>query len=746
MASDPSLRKRLLRDIAEFQSEPYPYIDFHVQDSLETACLILTPEGTVSLHLGMSLHNYPLQAPTVTIQTRICHPNIFGDYICASILNTREGYTPAYTLKSIAIQLLSFFSSDSLEQEHGGVIDLTGYKARDSVPDPDYWSSGNSSLQGYHCGSCGFDSRPMIPQARPKRPPFRSPGRASAEQQSRVIRGHRFILADETRRLNDGVTGPSDASSADSPMDTSDAITPDLLGEPSETSVGTLPPVSVETPASSTDATSLDMCRLKTLTEPPEVSTSDYMSTAKQSFECLESAVCISPIKVPQKSLMDLPHEILLLIMSSLSFLDLTSMSSAFPKAREIIEFYDLIRVRELRCFCLKEHFQDSKLGVGVHVGRQGKEKNLSSEFDLLSARAFEQHEIRRSIHGLEFEYWLPLPLSRRHFRGVKDETLQSLNTLAFAGRFTDNSHFSVLSHFLNDIVVSFSEEAERSNPSSTLSHASEKAVESYFAIYHLLLCMAASNPYMIRKANNKIFSFLSGKTSKTSCPNLGHLLVATLISDHHLSESLSVALIKEAVLRNVVWMLDAKGANMPELSYLEPSAISEYRLKKTFEASLTSYRLLMFCHLFSRTARGLTSNTKTLAQLRDELFDTHGAPPRGVAASMAQEIRRIKAIDTFPPFLKEMGIRDQNIPGKAEFTSFLRKMVVQSVEVGYSKWPISQTGALGLRILKEPGVEVGKGLSVAKWQVERTMGRISFFPGRDGGRGVRGVRDRWVW
>ncbi|KAI4271486.1 MAG: hypothetical protein LQ337_005966, partial [Flavoplaca oasis] len=686
MASDPSLRKRLLRDIAELQSEPYPYIEFHVSDSLEEACLILTPEGSVPLHLRMLLHKYPLQAPTVTIQTRIRHPNIFGDYICASILNTREGYTPAYTLKSIAIQLFSFFSSDSLEQEHGGVVDLTRYKSRNSGPSDDYYRSS----RGFHCDLCGFDSRPKPPPVRssrwsladqPRYPPLRSPGRTAAEQQRRVIKGHRFVLADERRRLNDRGTGPSIASGRDSPVDNSSITAPDLLKGSSEAPIRALPTVFVTTPASDSGATPPAQSLCETLIEPLEVSISDHMSIIDRPVEFFDTAVCIAPTNQSKTSLMDLPHETLLLIMSSLSFLDLMAMSSAFPKAREIIDFYDLVRVQELRCFCLKEHFQDSKLGVGVHVGRRGKEKDLSSEFDLLSARAFDQHEIRRSIHGLEFEYWLPLPLSRRHFRGVKDETLQSLNTLAFAGKFTDNSHFSVLSHFLNDIVVSFSEEAERSNPSSTLSHASEKAVESYFAIYHLLLCLATSNPTMIRKANNKIFSFLSGKTSKTSCPKLGHLLVATLISDHHLSETLSVALIKEAVLRNVVWMLDAKGANMPELSYLEPSAISEYRLKKTFEASLTSYRLLMFCHLFCRTARGLTSNRKTLDQLRDELFDTHGAPPRGVAASMAQEIRRIKTIKDFPPLLREMGIRDQNLPGKAEFTAFLRRMVVRSVK-----------------------------------------------------------------
>ena len=72
-------------------------------------------------------------------------------------------------------------------------------------------------------------------------------------------------------------------------------------------------------------------------------------------------------------------------------------------------------------------------------------------------------------------------------------------------------------------------------------------------------------------------------------------------------------------------------------------------------------------------------------------------------------------------------------MPGKAEFTAFLRAMVRESVAVGYSTWAMGQTRALGLRILKEPGVEVVEGLGVA----EGAMGRISYFPaGRGRGRG----------
>lgn len=101
--------------------DPYPNITLHnTEDSLRQACLILSPAGQDSLHLTLTFPEYPLRAPAVTIQSDIHHPNVFGTYICASIVNMIEGYAPVYTLKSIAIQLLSFFSSETLEQDYGG--------------------------------------------------------------------------------------------------------------------------------------------------------------------------------------------------------------------------------------------------------------------------------------------------------------------------------------------------------------------------------------------------------------------------------------------------------------------------------------------------------------------------------------------------------------------------------------------------------------------------------------------------
>ena len=380
------------------------------------------------------------------------------------------------------------------------------------------------------------------------------------------------------------------------------------------------------------------------------------------------------------------------------------------------------------------------RLGVGVHIRRRGLEGTFESEFDLLSQQAYQDHGIRTSVQGLPFEHWLPLPISRRHWRLVREDVSRSLRRLADDANLINKSDISVIYHFMNDVVVKFSQEAENCfnyDSQSSLTHASEKAVESYFALFHLLLCLATEEPAIVRTANATIHNFLAGHTSKSSCPSLGHLLVAALISDAGMTEQLRVAIIKEAILRNVVWMLDSTGANMPELAYLEPSPVSDYRLRHTFQASKTSYRLLMFSALFYRTSR---VGDLSLASLRDKIFDAHGAPPRGTAESVASEIRRIKDVDSFPPFLTAMGIT--RMPSKEEFTAFLRRMVGESEQKGYSRMPISQGYALALRKRKEPLVEVARGVRWGSLTLKNEV--ASFFPKKHGGTRGRGPGRGW--
>ncbi len=631
-----ALRRRLLNDIAEIQREPYPNTHLHVDDAnIQKACLILTPEDEEPLHLSITFYDqYPLNAPSVSIQSQIAHPNVFGNYICASILNTTEGWTPAYTLKGIIIQLLSFFCSESLEQDHGmWSVNIEEYKRHHySNREPQRLRPKEA---GFSCSKCGF--------------------------------------------------GPD--------------WYPDT-------------------------ATGMEV---------------DQTSGGKAE----SSSSMIS-------KLLTLPDEVMLLTLAEMETRDILTFAETIPRIKTMVASYDLIRIRELQCFTLKKSLQEAKLGVGVAVSGTQRRPVFRSEFDLLSQEAFFQHNIRRSIQGVGFDKWLPLPLSRRHWNLVRNHAGACLQGIQSYARMTTTQpdHVDVLYTFMNNIVVQFSADAEKDkgDSKSTLSHASEKAVEAYFALFHLLLCLATENPSIIQGANRIVSRFLDGPRGKSRFPDLGHVLVAALISDHGLTEDLIFKIIKEAILRNVVWMLDTKGAGLAELGYLEPSDVSDYRLIMTFHASRTSYRLLMFLKLFSSAAR---PRGKTLPELRDALFDTHGAPPPSTSTAMAAQIRKIHKIDGWPAFLKAMGI--QNMPGKAEFTSFLRRTITESRQVGYSCIPMNQSQLYTIRKAREPKVEKKEGVVAMdawyqkgeKWYNNGWNGRPSFFPGdrRDGGARDSGDR-----
>ncbi|KAF2765547.1 hypothetical protein EJ03DRAFT_252118, partial [Teratosphaeria nubilosa] len=519
------LRQRLLHDIHELRTHPYPGIDFqiHDEDALSKACLILTPAGDKPLHLTIKFpENYPLEPPIVYMDSRVIHPNVFDDYVCASILNSREAYTSAYTLKGISIQLLSFFSSDTVEQEELGSVNIKDFAMSESGT---CYALLTQIAPDFTCTKCRFG------------------------------------------------------------LDLRDTLAPD----------------------------------------------------AKHQLSSTHQA---APAKAGD---VNLPAEIQLMLCDHMDDETLFVAARAWSGFETLIRNHNIVRRRELQCFTTKKNFRDVILGVGVSVG----EKNIHSEFDLISEEAFFTLRIRDSVHGIAFGHWLPLPIAETHWARVKTQiNLDSMLRGMYDNAGTTGPLVNVVYTIMNDTVVRLSNQASGNwmapsassrlfdQQKSTLKHASERAVEAYFHLYHLLLCLATERPGVAKAADDLVNAIKSGKTFKTDCPNLGHLLTAMLISNVPITEEIVRSVIKEAITRNVVWMLDARGANLPELSFLEAEDGNDYRLEQTFKAGLTTYTLLMFQRLMQRTvaeARMKNDGSKmTLEEMKAALFRRHGAPPHG--------------------------------------------------------------------------------------------------------------------
>lgn len=543
-------------------------------------------------------------------------------------------HTPAYTLRGLAIQILSVFSSESIEQDYGATKKLDNYKDIDK-----------RLTDRFECSHCDF--------------------------------GKTKSIGKTTQPCYDART-----ESNPSQWPTPGERTEPLLHDPTQD-------VQVALPIQKNETTACEIDRL--------------------------------------------PKELLLLIIDHLEFDHLTKFAAAWPKVSDLMIEFDVVRQRELQCFCLKKDYRAVKLGVGVEI----QNGYVASEFDFISQEAFHHWKIRESINRLGFQHWLPLPISHPHWRGVRGDAVTSLRKMNSAlnkgGPF---GFVQVLIGFMNDVVVRLNQVKveNRRSPKSNLRHASEKAIESYFHLFHLLICLAVEDPSLVKRANSMLLNFKNGKRSKADCPSLGHLLVTLLISDVKVTEEIIQAIIAEAITRNVVWLLDKKGANLPELSHMETQPVSAYRLDKTFEGSRTSYRLLMFSELFRRTAR--PSHQKPLSQVCDELFERHGAPPRGAAQELAEAVRRVHTINNFPAFLKEMGIA--KAPNPASFTTFLRKTIHDSMEKGYSVWGMKPAWVLVLRRRKDPSIHSEPMTEYERHFVEQNENGYpeqhcaSFFPKRD--------------
>ncbi|KAK8073952.1 hypothetical protein PG994_004851 [Apiospora phragmitis] len=662
-------------DIDELIRKPYPNIHLHVGYNLDQLCLVLSPPGWQRMHLNLDgLQELPMRPPTIRMDTNVNHPNVFDSYICATILNKDEYYTPAYTLKGIAIQLLSFFGSDNIQQDYGGkAVNLESYRKGDQNSYQPPFSA---------CERCGFEAKTL--------------------KRDDVIvryRNQSGALVARERTVVEGVSS-------------------DNFWVP----LGTV-----------RDTEKMPVRK---------------MAKPKQKD---------GPFAINK-----LPNELLLEILESLEdFEDLTNLSKVWPCISALIMEHNIIRQRELQCFVTKKTYREVKLGVGVSTT-----DGLASEFDLLSPQAFTL-PTRKSVQNIPFTRWLPLPISPRHWHSVRTNAKASLTVLKGHVKLQNPTHAQILYAFMTDIVVKLNlvnpdningkgkkQQQQQDDPyfyyrshdrnCSTLEHASEKAIESYFHLFHLLVCLATEDPKIVTQANALLTSFLAGRRDKSHCPNLGHLLVAMLVSDVPVTDKLRRAIITEAITRNVVWLLnpnpESRGRrypnnrdsnitnkSYPELAYLEPDAVSAYRLDKTFQGSRTSYRLLMFSELFRRTARpsttttsasgsseSTTSSPSSLAQIRDGLFHRHGAPPPGAAAHLASEVRRLHAIKDFPAFLCEMGLSKGQIPTPAHFTTVLHNTVEASMQRGYSRWALASSCRVSASSLVVTGAAGAAGVMAA--------------------------------
>ncbi|CAG8464857.1 4861_t:CDS:1 [Acaulospora colombiana] len=598
---------RLRRELVELHNESMKGIDVILHEDITSMCLILTPlQGPFNglrLHLSVCIpEEYPRLAPQITIQTPVQHPNVFGNFICADILQAHGdetqfrssrgyngGYTPGYLLKYIFLQLLSFFSDTRVEQTGGHKYDIAYLE--DSV----HKNEMRNSVTNYKCNKCGFNDSINV-----------TPTQAEIEEL-------------------------------------------DICGNP---------------------------------------------INSTQNFDN------IIPSITPNATVDKLTDDCWLHIIEFLNERDIFVLSSVYPRIHTLVHFFNILLRRQLVCFYLRKTFTESILGIGIRVGNNRdveKRELIINEFDLFSYESFNSHHLRNGIWGDSFTHFLPVALNLSHFNRALPIIQRTLVELRSFGAWNPKVILKTIPGLMNTAVVSLMKTCDDSGERSSYAlRASEKALQGYCLLLHLLTMLSEKYPEVIEEAENKVEGFIKNQNNrsrnKTVTPNLGEFIAYLFMCKNISWSRFCPCFLEELLSRNVVWFLNSNAS----LAYLEPEQfISNYRLSETFELSKVSLRLVMFQVAFLKMTR----------DTRNDMDRRYGYPTEEMSNSLLQLIKQIYQVNTWDVFFKMIDFELPEKDWEPIVLKLLRNAIVDSGKSGYHQMPYTVNEVYFLRRKFEPSV-----------------------------------------
>ncbi|KAJ3061691.1 hypothetical protein HK102_009019, partial [Quaeritorhiza haematococci] len=305
-----------------------------------------------------------------------------------------------------------------------------------------------------------------------------------------------------------------------------------------------------------------------------------------------------------------------------------------------------------------------------------------------------------------------------------------------------------------------------KSKQPKTLLHASEKAMNGYCLLLHLLTTLTLHTPEIAHLAWTRATNFLNSPShrQKSHTPNLGELLVMLMIAPLHDRrtcttcakapkrlvrnpvqtqqqpasatpatctewwEAMKIVFVKEMLARNVVFALDPGHGNCPHLAYREQTNVpfDKVRLEDTFKCSMTSVRLLLFQVFFLTSVAPYTYTSGAAGAQGSRLGMRYGFPEDEIVTGLAVAARGIYEVDSFPAFfqkLEGMSSRARSAPAPSSAdapttntnttkgttiftpawcTNILRQSLVQSEKSNYHTVPYTPHELFYLRRCRE--------------------------------------------
>jgi len=333
------------------------------------------------------------------------------------------------------------------------------------------------------------------------------------------------------------------------------------------------------------------------------------------------------------------------------------------------------INTEGLVCFHSKLSYRDDILGIPLTFSKNpntGKIDKISTTMDLISYEAFQECGVRKTVWKQSFTHWMPLFISDEHIQRAFPDLEQSITNILSGGKkpFAPSMVFDVFPQLMNTMVVSIM---------SGDTHASLVALEGYCAFHRMLLLFAERYPEVRKRANETAFHFIQSENNRTKdvVPSLGDFLPTLTIADRVSWNQVSIPYLQENFDRNALWTIK-KYPGLARVS--NDDSVEHHRLKKTFEATIISMRLLMFhVYFFTHIARPAGVSIPEVITHYDLFFSRPSSPMKDALQQKCKEI--LQQTHTWDHFFQGIGMKP---PTPLYLTRWLKQAVRNSERKGY--------------------------------------------------------------
>lgn len=369
----------------------------------------------------------------------------------------------------------------------------------------------------------------------------------------------------------------------------------------------------------------------------------------------------------------------------------------------------------EHRCFFTKAAPEaDTVLGLGVQVEfhRDGKVRCINTTMDLLSHRAYKEHNVRRSAWNFPVNRFLPLPLDPLHAeralpllkpclaRMLAPTDVPDAPQAACSRDMSGDGLIAIMAQLINSTVVGLVKDGPQQH--TVAAHMSDAALQVFCHLHHLLLSAVAGLPndegaHLSRACIRDVQAFVSSPDarSKARCPDLGVLLVKLLLvpADTVPWGTFAPPFMRELLARQVLWLQRERGERFVRPWDLPagPQADAD-RMAGTFQTCTTGLRVVAlqawFANALGRPSQAGRAAAEKLLQIKHSYDARSGAPPPGVFRRFNEHARHVMQLTKWTEVLAalRLGLRQDPLGPAALWASVLRQATVDSYRAGYHK------------------------------------------------------------